>query len=218
MASKTFKKRNGQEFTIAVDDKDAFLLEDYSWFLRNGCAASTMYEDGKEQAVYLHRLVLKNSIKRHEKKTGKRARIVFVDGDKLNCQSKNIQIQRDDKKNKKKGTSKYRGVSFDTRNKKWRGKITVNKEVIVDQLFETEYNAWKTLDEKRLEFNSNSSGRKLKREEWKDQSTKSKRKPSKEIYDNFKENIDDKFNRYFRNSSPTFSEEEVQAANISSRI
>lgn len=218
MASKTFKKRNGQEFIIAVDDKDAFLLEEYSWFLRNGCAASTMYENGKEQAVYLHRLVLKNSIKRHEKKTGKRARIVFADGNKLNCKSKNIQIQRDDKKSKKKGTSKYRGVSFDTRNKKWRGKITVDKQVIIDQLFDTEHNAWKALDDKKAEFNSNSTGRKLKREDWKDQSTKSKRRPSKEIYDNFKEKIDDKFNRYFRNSSSVFSEEEIQAANLNSSV
>ena len=200
MAKKTFGKRNGQQFTIVVDDKDLFLLNEYSWFLRNGCAASTMSVDGKDKAVYLHRLVLKSSIKRHEKKTGKRARIVFADGNKLNCQSKNIQIQKDDKKNKKKGTSKYRGVSFDTRNKKWRGKITVEKQVVVDQLFESEYEAWKALDDKRLELNSNSS-RKLRREEWKDQSTKSKKKPSKEIYDNFKEQIDDKFDRYFRNPS-----------------
>lgn len=214
MVSKTFKKRDGQEFTIFVDNKDSYLLEEYSWFLRNGCAATTMRRDGKEEAVYLHRLVLKNSIKRHEKKTKKRARIVFVDGNKLNCQSGNVKIQRDNKKSKKKGTSKYRGISFDTRNKKWRGKITVSKEVIIDQLFDTEYDAWKAVDDKRQEHNQKNPNKPLKREEW-NSSSASKKKPSKEIYDNFKEKIDDKFNRYFRTSTDVDQERDVQAANIS---
>lgn len=208
MASKTFKKRDGKEFTVYVDDKYYFLLKEYNWFLRNGCAATTMYSEGKEKSVYLHRIILENSIKRHENKTGKRARIIFVDKNKLNCQSKNIKIQRDSKKRKKKGTSKYRGVSFDTRNKKWRGKITVNKKVILDQLFDTEYEAWKAVDEERKKFNKNSSKKTLSREDWEDTSSTSKKKLPNKIHKNIKEKIDDKFDRYFRNSQ----EEEVSCA------
>lgn len=199
MASKKFKKRNGEEFIVLVDDKHSHLLEKHKWFLRNGCAAATISSNGLEESVYLHRLILQNAIKRHENKTKKRARILFEDGNKLNCQLSNISIQRDSKKSKKSKTSRYKGISFDQRNKKWRGKITVNKEIIIDQLYSSEYDAWEAIDQVRKEYNKKNK-KQLKREEWLESSVGKKKtnRPSKEIYDNFKEKIDDKFNRYFK--------------------
>ena len=212
MASKTFKKRNNQEFTILVDEKYFFLLEQHCWFLRNGCAAATIKKDGKEESVYLHRIILEKSIRRHEQKTGKRARIIFSDGNKLNCKSNNIKIQRDFNKIKKKGTSKYRGVSFDKRNKKWRGKITINNNVIIDQLFDSEYEAWNAIDEKRKEFNKKNSKNQLKREMWLEKPNSKTQIPSK-IYENFKEKIDDKFNRYFKLEKDFDCERAVETLN-----
>lgn len=208
MTSKKFNKRNGEEFIVLIDEKNYHLLEKYNWFLRNGCAATTISTNGIEESVYLHRLILKNAIKRHESKTQKRARIIFADGNKLNCRTSNISIQRDVKKSNKAKTSKYRGVSFDKRNKKWRGKITINKKIILDQLYSSEYEAWQAVDAIRKDYNAKNKN-KLKRETWKEVSAgniKTKR-PSKEIYDNLKDKIDDKFNRYFKTNTDTDPEQ-----------
>jgi hypothetical protein len=153
MYSKTFYKRNGESFTISVDDKNKHLLEEHSWFLRNGYAART---DKRKKSIYLHRVIMKRTLKRKEKKYGKSPKISFKDGNKLNCTKENIIFLKDKKKKKSKTTkltSKYRGISFNSAKMMWRAKIVRKKTVLFDEFYETEKGALEALNEAKMSIN-----------------------------------------------------------------
>lgn len=185
MYSKTFYKRNGESFTIYVDDKNQYLLDEYNWFLRNGYAART---NGRKKSIYLHRVIMKRTLKRKEKKYGKSPKISFKDGNKLNCTKENIIFLKDKKKkkNKIKLTSKYRGISFNAAKMMWRAKIVRKKTVLFDDFFETEKDALEALNKAKMSINKEIEERKISDikiiniEDW-DGPTKHKRKRRQKI-------------------------------------
>lgn len=78
-----------------------------------------------------------------------------INRDKLDNRKSNLRIvmpcQNQWNKGPRKGTSKYKGVSWHSREKKWRAKITVNKKEIVIGDFKNEEEAAKAYDKKAKE-------------------------------------------------------------------
>ena len=148
----TKKPRGGgaaKIFEVSVDTQDAARVKEHPWHIHNGTfAATVVYEDGPDgetlsENIYLHRFVLADEIGEHEASTGKRARVGFVDGNRLNCTRDNLVIQkpRVHKKPRRPTTSKYKGVSFIRTTGKWRTKLMYDGKNIIERQFSTEHEA-----------------------------------------------------------------------------
>lgn len=102
-----YKTRKGIEFFIDSEDLD--IVEKYIWRVSNG------YIRTKE--VYLHRLLLNNP----------KCVVDHIDGNRLNNCKSNLRVcsQKENSRNSisKGGSSKYKGVSWLKRDKRWYSSI-----------------------------------------------------------------------------------------------
>lgn len=108
-----------------VDDDDYPYISRFKWTTGTEGHAVRCMKLGREGQVMLEYFI---------KSKGKGQRYVFKDGNPLNCTKENIQIlswgqaSAFFKKTKSKTTSKYKGVCFDKRSKKWLAYITKRDE------------------------------------------------------------------------------------------
>lgn len=120
-----------------VDDEDFELLNQYKWVAHwNGRNWYARGSNGKPQ-LYMHRFILK----------ARRGRWVdHINSNGLDNRRSNIRTcspvqNNQNQRIKVGGTSKYKGVSYDKINKKWRASINVKKRFINLGRFKTEIEA-----------------------------------------------------------------------------
>ena len=161
MKTLTITRREGPDLNVLLDDSDYENVKHLSWHLQNGYAATIFNVDGVKSYAYLHRYLLEDQILTYQTETssashpeGKRARIVFRDKNKLNCQRSNMVIQRPKVKVPKPKTSRYRGVCYDKKILKWRAKVTFNREIVFEKSFVSEEEAYSAVTEKYQEINA----------------------------------------------------------------
>jgi hypothetical protein len=111
--------------TLQVDDADAAIAAGRSWQAQRGkagtfYAAAVLVENGKQRKVYLHRLIMQ---------AGPGQRVDHIDGNGLNNRRDNLRIcsnaenMRNMRVSPLRGSSIYKGVSWNARRKKWRAYI-----------------------------------------------------------------------------------------------
>ncbi len=148
------KEREKRE--VMVDESDLPRISRHPWHIHNKhYAATVIHGKGKKEYLYLHRLVLAEEISLHEK-SGRRARILFSDGNRLNCTRANLSIQKAAAKPKAKPrsrTSRYRGVSFIRLTNRWRAKLVYAKRDIIEMHFKSEHEALLTLNFAKADLN-----------------------------------------------------------------
>ena len=139
-----------------VDDEDYAILTKFKWHA-NKTAKSNIYAtteapkvNGKRQRVKMHRFIL--GLK------DVKVCVDHIDGDGLNNQRNNLRIctQMQNTHNRRKrgtrSTSKYLGVSFNKRHKKWRACIKTNGKSLHIGAFINEIDAAKAYNKKALEL------------------------------------------------------------------
>jgi len=126
-----------------VDDENFEWLNQYKWHAHHNqghwYALHSVRNNGKKTEIKMHRLIMGLNSEDKQK-------IDHIDGNGLNNQQNNIrfctQMQNCQNQNLRKNTSsKYKGVSWFNRDKKWRAYIQVNKEYIHLGYFDDELNA-----------------------------------------------------------------------------
>ena len=120
---------------VKVDDEDFNHIADYQWYLNK--------KDGKIRAVvrndngrlfYMHREILA---------APESAIVDHIDGNPLNNTKQNLRFVNDQQSNQNRGkfkncSSKYKGVTWHKRVKRWQAQIGFNKDVIQLGYHETE--------------------------------------------------------------------------------
>lgn len=145
MVMKEIKLTQGK--TAMVDDQDFEWLSQWKWLAvysgSNKWYARRNYRDnGKRYSIFMHRQILNAP----EGMQGD-----FIDGDSLNNQRSNLRLATQSQNNmnresfKKNKTSKYKGVCFYNRPKKYGMQIYFGGKVI-SRLFNTEIEAAKEYD------------------------------------------------------------------------
>ena len=112
--------KNKGKYAALVDDEDFDFLNLQSWYV--SIEKSNIYARGiinKEKHTYLHNYIMKHKGVDH------------IDGNGLNNQKSNLRIctQRQNLMNqrpKRNSSSKYKGVSFNKKNKRWISNIMIN--------------------------------------------------------------------------------------------
>lgn len=106
-----------------IDDADYEFLNQFRWFVKkDGYAIAWTRENGKRKWLKMHRLVVA---------ANPSEMVDHVDKNKLNNQRANLRICSDSQNkqntNKKVGqyTSKYKGVSWQKRRRKWHAYVTI---------------------------------------------------------------------------------------------
>ncbi len=143
---------NPGKFAI-VDDDDYPYLSRFNWVLVNGHAA---VQSRNGQCTYMEFFV---------KEKPKNVRYIFLNHDPLDLRKKNIEIvgwgasSAFHKKTKRKTTSKYKGVCWDSRSEKWLGYLTIRENgkrvKVLYQLFDNEIDAAHARDKKAREVFGN---------------------------------------------------------------
>ena len=115
-------------FTL-VSDEDFEWLNRWKWHFHSGYAIRTKYlgggrENQKSGMIQMHRLTLN---------AGNGQEVDHKDGDGLNNQRKNLRIATSSQnsqncKKRKTCSSKYKGVCWDKKNRKWRARIYLDKK------------------------------------------------------------------------------------------
>jgi len=142
---------NGVRAKLDKDDYD--FVSRFSWSCSQDGYAVRNVNDGKvTRQVSMARLILGLP-------NGDPRQVDHIDGDRLNNIKKNLRIvtsqENNFNKRKYRGssfTSKYKGVSWDTSNKKWRARLKIDKKDIHIGRFESEVEAAKAYDEKAKEL------------------------------------------------------------------
>lgn len=112
-----------QGYFALVDDEDFVWLSKHKWHCIDGVGKHTIYVGtniniGRKQYKYarMHRLIL-------GLKTGDKTQVDHIDGDGLNNQRNNLRLCNNQQNTRnsriRSGTSKYKGVSWNTRAQKW---------------------------------------------------------------------------------------------------
>jgi len=116
-----------QDKTLLIDDIYCDLIAQHKWCAQKHrntyYAVTNVRKNRKNCRIFVHRLIIENFIGR---KLNKEEQIDHIDGDGLNnkllnlrlCTSQQQQFNQR-KSTKRKFTSKYKGVSWDKRAKKW---------------------------------------------------------------------------------------------------
>lgn len=132
-------------FNVKVDNEDFKYLFAYTWYVDYKNENFSVYTRVKKEKVYLHRLLTncpKNMVVDH------------IDGDGLNNQKKNLRICTIAENNMNVGkpksktcTSKYIGVSYDSRYvKPWKATISLRNKTVLIGNYKTEIEAAKARD------------------------------------------------------------------------
>ena len=93
----------------------------------NGYKHLSLYKKGKRKGFQVHQLVAITFL--NHKPNGHKLVVDHIDNNKLNNRLENLQIvtqRKNASKDRKGGSSKYTGVSWDSNNSKWMANINVN--------------------------------------------------------------------------------------------
>ncbi len=139
-------KLNNSDLCAIVDDEDFDEINHHDWYLHLGRAKSVKPINDKR--IYLHQYLLLNKINENKSK-------IFIkhkDKNLLNCTRSNLIIITAEEKtrqsnNRLNKTSKYRGVSFDSKSNGWRASITINKKLYNLGTYDSEEEAYRIYKE-----------------------------------------------------------------------
>lgn len=132
-----------------VDDEDFELINSMSWYLAKRKHTNYAATEIKNKAVYMHRFIL--GLNDRSKLTD------HIDHNGLNNQKSNLRITNPSENtsntsSRKKSTSKYLGVSFNKRDKKWSAFIKKGNLKKNLGAFEKEEDAAKAYNKAALEL------------------------------------------------------------------
>lgn len=148
---KKIKLSNGM--VAIVDDEDYEKVRSFHWYAHQsgGTYYARRYSHriaGKEFYIEMHRLILGLS-------PGDGKYTDHIDGNGLNNQQMNLRVctqqQNTFNQKVKRGTSKFKGVCWHKRDKKWHAQIQHKKNIYLGY-FESEIEAAKTYDDKAREL------------------------------------------------------------------
>jgi hypothetical protein len=135
---------------VLVDEQDAWLLEDYGWYLYSSVRHIGIYvvfyrskSNGAFSEKRLHRVIM----------NAKPGQVVdHINGNPLDNRRSNLRVvtQSENNKNSSKrrnALGRYKGVHFSTREKKFKAQIQSNKNKISLGTFKTEVEAARAYDE-----------------------------------------------------------------------
>lgn len=105
-----------------VDDEDFEYLNQFKWLCANGYAIRKISINGKRKTIWMHRLIMN---------TPDDMQTDHIHHDPLDNRKENLRIctrQQNgmNRKSNKNSTSKYKGVSWKKREKKWQSYIQIN--------------------------------------------------------------------------------------------
>lgn len=130
------------KYTI-VDDEDYEYLNQWKWCINsNGYAIRS--EKGKH--ILMHKVIIND-----------KSNVDHINGDRLDNRRNNLRLatHKENMRNKNKinnTSSKYKGVTYNKRAKKWKSQITIDKNCIYLGLFENEVDAAKAYNIKAIEL------------------------------------------------------------------
>lgn len=139
-----------QDKEMIVDNDDYIWLKDISCqFHHQGYAVHTKRIKNKIKQYLVHRMILGL--------TDSKIKVDHINGNKLDNRKSNLRIattqQNGMNRTKiKKFTSKYKGVGWNKRNKKWRAIIYLNNKCIYIGAYKTELEAAKAYNKKAKEL------------------------------------------------------------------
>lgn len=124
-----------------VDDEDFEYLNQWKWYFDHGYARRDQKIEGKKRRIYMHREIIENSFGVDHK-----------DNNRLNNQRSNLrsatQAQNILNTKKYKGwTSRFKGVSWHKKSKKWMAQIRASKKHFYLGLFDKEVDAYEAYKE-----------------------------------------------------------------------
>ena len=132
MLTKEIKLTQGQYAIVDADDYEG--LNQWKWYAHKKKTEHTFYVDrfasigrNKREMVSMHRLIM-------SLQNGDGKQVDHIDGNGLNNQRSNLRLCTRSQNNMncraRKGTSKYKGVSWVKRDKRWLAKITHSGKLI----------------------------------------------------------------------------------------
>lgn len=157
-----------QNKSTIVDDQDFNWLNKYKWCIckvQNTCYVIRFITiqsqiknkniKRKQKRISMHRLILEKKLKRQLKSWEE---VDHINRDGLDNRRSNLRScdrsknRSNSAKQNKKTTSKYKGVCWDKKSKKWRSQIGINKKRIYLGFFENEIDAARTYNEAALKY------------------------------------------------------------------
>lgn len=131
-----------------IDAADVPLVSQWCWNLASGYASRYVGDETSSRFVYLHRQLLGLT-------EGDRAIGDHINRDKLDNRRKNLRAitaagNAQNRPPRLNGTSKYRGVSWDRKSRKWRASVMVNGKTVTCGRFDDEEQAARSALESRL--------------------------------------------------------------------
>ncbi len=129
-----------------VDDSDYEELSKYKWHARYNICTDSFYamrtsprRKGKHYGIYMHRQIL--GLERGGKRQGDHRNHNTLDNRQINLRICTSQQNHRNRKPRSDTTSKYKGIYWNKRDKKWLASITINGEPKYLGCFEQEEKA-----------------------------------------------------------------------------
>jgi len=148
--------KKGLEVFALVDDEDFEHLSQWKWSTRGAKNTHIIYaqrsssvssSDKRRTIITMHRQLLN---------PGPRVYVDHIDGNGVNNQKLNLRVCTSQtnqfNSDSTTGTSKYKGVCFDTRRGKWRAYLMFNRKHVYLGRFDTEWEAAEAYNEKAFEL------------------------------------------------------------------
>ena len=137
----------GQEYRVLVDVTSISKIQEYTWNIDvNGYVYSSLFKNGKHKKLYLHRMLLQVS----------GSLVDHIDHNRLNNCLSNLRVCSSAENNRNRlsiqGSSKYKGVSFCKKEKRWYAYITLHNKKKHIGIFDCEKEAAEAYNAKALEF------------------------------------------------------------------